>query len=199
MLSETLPSGALLSDALLSDVLPYGIEPPAIDNEIYLRHRAWMLRAIALAETAGNAGEVPVAAIVVGPDNRLLAEATNRKERDGDPTGHAEVLALRAAGKQLGNWHLTGCVLYVTLEPCMMCAGAIVHARVAQLVYGADDFKTGAVRSVLNLPDSDCSNHKLDVLAGILEAPCRQQLQAWFQQRRQSRRAEKRQTEKHGQ
>jgi tRNA(adenine34) deaminase len=94
------------------------------------------------------------------------------------------VLALREAGKQLGSWHLNDCSLYVTLEPCMMCAGAIVQARLGLLVYGADDLKAGAIRSVLNLPDSPASNHRLSVLGGILEVPCRHQLQQWFQQRR---------------
>lgn len=164
---------------------------PGMNHTIYQRHRRWMERALALAEAAGQAGEVPVAAIVVGPDDTLLAEATNRKERDCDPTAHAEVLALRMAGEQLCNWHLNECTLYVTLEPCMMCAGAIVQARLGLLVYGADDTKAGAIRSVLNLPDSVCSNHRLRVLGGILEAPCRQQLQQWFQQRRQQSKAAK--------
>ncbi|MGB7085221.1 MAG: tRNA adenosine(34) deaminase TadA [Phormidesmis sp.] len=163
---------------------PLKIPPAAVDSEIYLRHRQWMIQALALAETAGQSGEVPVAAIVVGPDNQVVACAANRKERDHDPTAHAEVLALRAAGKQLGNWHLNDCTLYVTLEPCVMCAGAIVQARLGLLVYGADDPKAGAVRSVLNIPDSACSNHRLSVLGGILEAPCCDRLQQWFSQRR---------------
>ena len=162
------------------------------NHEIYQRHRGWMLKALALAEAAGKAGEVPVAAIVVGPDNDVLAEAANRKEQDCDPTAHAEVLALRLAGERLGNWHLNDCTLYVTLEPCMMCAGAIVQARLGLLVYGADDLKAGAVRSVLNLPDSACSNHRLRVLGGILETPCRTQLQQWFQLRRQQRKEQSR-------
>lgn len=165
--------------------LPFDIPPAAIAHPTYLRHRYWMLRSISLAHEAGKSGEVPVAAIVVGSNNQLIAQAANRKERDQDPTAHAEVLALRAAGERLGNWHLNECVLYVTLEPCMMCAGAIVQSRLGLLVYGADDRKAGAVRSVLNLPDSPCSNHKLPVVGGILEVPCRQQLQTWFRQRRQ--------------
>ena len=144
-----------------------------------------MARSLFLASKAGEAGEIPVAAVVVGPNEEVLAEATNRKERDKDPTAHAEVLALREAGKQLCNWHLNKCTMYVTLEPCMMCAGAIVQARLGLLVYGADDTKAGAVRSVLNLPDSACSNHRLSVVGGILEMPCRQQLQQWFQRRRE--------------
>ena len=160
------------------------IPPPAINSEIYLRHRHWMIRALTLADAAGKAGEVPVAAIVVGPDNQVIAETTNRKERDCDPTAHAEVLALRAAGRRLGNWHLNEYVMYVTLEPCVMCAGALIQSRLGLLVYGADDPKAGAVRSVLNIPDGPCSNHRLRVLGGILETPCREQLQRWFQQRR---------------
>jgi tRNA(adenine34) deaminase len=159
----------------------------AANDDSDLRHRHWMQEAIALAQTAGEADEVPVAALVVGPDNQLLAAAANRKERDTDPTAHAEVLALRAAGARLGNWHLNECTLYVTLEPCMMCAGAIVQSRLGLLVYGADDPKAGAIRSVLNLPDSPCSNHRLAVLSGILEEPCRQQLQQWFQRKRKQK------------
>ncbi|MEO1445506.1 MAG: tRNA adenosine(34) deaminase TadA [Cyanobacteria bacterium J06635_11] len=170
--------------------LGFEIPPPLVKNPIYLRHRYWMLRAIALAHAAGKAGEVPVAAIVVDPHNQPVAQAVNRKERDHDPTAHAEVLALRAAGQRLGNWHLNECVLYVTLEPCMMCAGAIVQSRLGLLVYGADDTKAGAVRSVLNLPDSACSNHQVPVVGGILEAPCRTQLQQWFRQRRKVKSAQ---------
>ncbi|MBE9063134.1 nucleoside deaminase [cf. Phormidesmis sp. LEGE 11477] len=144
-----------------------------------------MRRSHALAQVAGAAGEVPVAAIIVGPDNQMIASATNRKERDQDPTAHAEVLVIRAAAQQLGDWHrLNQCTLYVTLEPCPMCAGAIIHGRLGLLVYGASDPKTGAIRSVLNLPDGPGSNHKLVVVDGVLEAACRQQLQDWFKQRR---------------
>ncbi len=153
----------------------------------YQKHCYWMERAIALAQSAGDAGEVPVGALVIGPDNDLLATAANRRQRDCDPTAHAEVLALRAAGQQRRNWHLSDCTLYVTLEPCPMCAGALVLARLGQLVYGADDPKTGAVRSVINIPDSSCSNHHVSVLGGILEERCRLQLQSWFAQRRAAR------------
>lgn len=143
-----------------------------------------MERAIALAQAAGEAGDVPVGAVIVDANGRAIAEAENRRERDHDPTAHAEILALRAAGQVLNDWHLTQCTLYVTLEPCPMCAGALVLARLGQLVYGADDPKAGAVRSVLNIPDSDCSNHRLPVIGGVLEVPCRRQLQDWFAQRR---------------
>ncbi len=157
---------------------------PTIDRPEYLVHRQWMSRAIALAQASGGAGEVPVGAVIVDSDGNLIAEAENRRERDKDPTAHAEILALRLAGQFLQNWHLNDCTLYVTLEPCPMCAGAIAIARLGLLVYGADDPKTGAIRTVGNIPDSACSYHRLPVYGGILESACRQQLQAWFLQRR---------------
>ncbi|NJO43202.1 MAG: nucleoside deaminase [Cyanobacteria bacterium CRU_2_1] len=143
-----------------------------------------MSRAIALAASAGAAGEVPVGAVIVNAAGELIAEGENRRERDHDPTAHAEILALRTAGQHLQTWHLETCTLYVTLEPCPMCAGAIIQARLGQLIYGAHDPKTGAIRTVANLPDSACSNHRLSVISGILEGTCRQQLQEWFAERR---------------
>lgn len=158
-----------------------------IEYPEYLVHRKWMSRALELAKAAGDAGEVPVGALVIDASGNLLAEGENRKERDQDPTAHAEIIALRAAAKTLQNWHLNQCTLYVTLEPCPMCAGAIIHARIGLLVYGVDDTKTGAIRTVTNIPDSAASNHRLKVLGGILESTCRQQLQAWFATRRHQR------------
>jgi tRNA(adenine34) deaminase len=155
-----------------------------IDEAAYRRHCYWLQRAIEVAAVAGEAGEIPVAAIVVDRDNNCLAIANNRKERDRDPTAHAEILAIRAATQTLGSYYLDNCTLYVTLEPCAMCAGAIVHARLGLLVYGADDPKTGCIRSVYNLPDSPISNHHLLVLGGVCEAECRQQLQVWFSSKR---------------
>lgn len=143
-----------------------------------------MKQAMTLAAQAGLAGEVPVGAVIVGPEGDCIAEGENRRERDHDPTAHAEVIAIRAASQIIQSWRLHECRLYVTLEPCPMCAGAIIQARVGLLIYGASDPKTGAVRTVLNLPDSSCSFHKLPVVAGIQEAACRQQLQAWFAERR---------------
>lgn len=153
-------------------------------DKTYQRHRIWMERALVLAEKAGQAGEVPVAAVVVDKDNTFVAEAVNYRERGNDSTAHAEILALRQAGQVRGQWNLTDCTLYVTLEPCPMCAGAIVLSRISLLVYGASDLKSGAIRSVLNIPDSSASNHRLTVLSGILEPRCRDQLQQWFAQRR---------------
>jgi tRNA(adenine34) deaminase len=152
--------------------------------EEYLIHKQWMQRAIELAREAGEANDVPVGAIVTDEFGNLIAEASNRKERDCDPTAHAEILAIRAASKVLNNWHLDRCTLYVTLEPCPMCTGAIIQARLGLLVYGVDDLKTGVIRTINNLPDSACSNHKLKILAGIGQAACRKQLQNWFLQRR---------------
>ena len=169
--------------------MPYDIPPLDLENELDVNHHRWMRRALELAEAAGEAGDVPVGAVVVGPGGVVLAEVGNRREQDQDPTAHAEVLALRAAARQLGNWHLNDCTLYVTLEPCPMCAGAIILSRLGLLVYGTPDPKAGAVRSVLNLPDGPASNHRLAVIDGVLAEPCRQQLQGWFQRRRQQRRS----------
>ncbi|MGB5962098.1 MAG: tRNA adenosine(34) deaminase TadA [Coleofasciculaceae cyanobacterium] len=159
-----------------------------LNDPTYLIHRQWMSQAIALAQVAGDAGEVPVGAVIVDANHNLVATAQNRRERDKDPTAHAEILALRSAGQVLQTWHLNNCTLYVTLEPCTMCAGAIILARLGLLVYGVDDPKTGTIRTVANIPDSICSNHKLPVLAGIMESACREQLQSWFAMRRHAKR-----------
>jgi len=153
----------------------------------YLIHQQWMHRALELAQAAGEAGEVPVGAVIIDSTGNLLAEGENRKERDKDPTAHAEIIALKRATATLQNWHLNECTLYVTLEPCPMCAGAIVQARIGLLVYGVDDTKTGAIRTVINIPDSSASNHHLQVIGGILESACRQQLQTWFVTKRPKR------------
>ena len=158
----------------------------------YIDRCYWMQRAIALARAAGEGGDVPVGAVVVDAGGRLVGQGENRKERDRDPTAHAEILALREAARCLQTWHLDRCTLYVTLEPCPMCAGAIVQARLGCLVYGADEPKTGAIRTVSNLPDSAASNHRLSVIGGILEADCRRQLQAWFADRRSPGHSKKR-------
>jgi tRNA(adenine34) deaminase len=151
-----------------------------IEYPEYLIHRQWMSRALKLAQAAGNAGEIPVGAVIVDSAGNVIAEGVNRKERDKDPTAHAEIIAIRTASQTLQSWRLHECTLYVTLEPCPMCAGAIVHSRIGMLVYGVDDTKTGAIRSVINIPDSAASNHRLQVLGGILESACRQNLQDWF-------------------
>lgn len=150
----------------------------------YSTHSHWMGQALKRADIAGKAGEIPVGAVIVDNQGKLISEAENRRERDHDPTAHAEILALRKASQVLRDWRLNTCTLYVTLEPCPMCAGAIIQARIGLLVYGADDPKTGTIRTVLNLPDSPVSYHHLPVLGGILESSCRQQLQSWFSKHR---------------
>ena len=160
----------------------------ALNYEAYQKHCHWMKYALKLAKIAGDLGEVPVAAVIIDPQGNLLAEAGNRKLREQDPTAHAEILAIRAASRAINNCYLKNCTLYVTLEPCPMCAGALIHSRLSLLVYGADDAKTGAIRTVTNLPDSYCSNHSLQVIAGIQETSCRQQLQTWFSSQRKKNR-----------
>jgi tRNA(adenine34) deaminase len=151
------------------------------DYQIYCQ---WMTRALAIADHVGAQGDIPVGAVITDFQGNLIAEAGNQKEKRHDPTAHAEILVIRAASERLKTWHLENCILYVTLEPCMMCTGAIVQARVGLLVYGADDPKTGTIRTVANLPDSAASNHRLSVIGGVMEVDCRKQLQAWFNRKR---------------
>ena len=152
----------------------------------YLIHRKWMKEALKLAQVAGDAGEVPVGAVIIDSSKNMIAEGENLKQRDNDPTAHAEIIAIREATRRLKTWRLHECTLYVTLEPCPMCAGAIVQARIGLLIYGVDDPKTGAIRTVTNIPDSAASNHRLSVIGGILESECRTELQTWFANRRHS-------------
>ena len=156
----------------------------SLDALSYQQHYHWMKRALAIAEVAGESGEIPVGAVIVDRNGQMIAESSNRKERENDPTAHAEVLAIRAASQSLNNWHLGDLTLYVTLEPCIMCTGAMIQSRLGLLVYGVDDPKSGTIRTVFNLPDSPASNHRLKVISGILEKPCREQLQAWFIKKR---------------
>ena len=146
----------------------------------------WMRLALEDAERAGVAGEVPVGAVVVR-GGAALARAANRTARDLDPTAHAEVLAIRAAAAALGAWRLAGCTLYVTLEPCAMCAGAIVLARLDRLVFGAWDDKAGMVGSVGDVVRHPRLNHRPEVLGGILADECGAALRAFFAARRGAR------------
>jgi tRNA(adenine34) deaminase len=148
--------------------------------------RAMMSRALELAAEARNLGEVPVGALVVR-DGRILSQAYNLRETLRDPTAHAERLALTWAGQALGSWRLDGCVLYVTLEPCAMCAGAIVLSRIARLVYGATDPKAGACESLYRLASDPRLNHRPAIAAGVLAAECGEILTEFFQERRRFR------------
>jgi tRNA(adenine34) deaminase len=147
----------------------------------------WMRLALEAARVAViEHDEVPVGAVVVGADGALLAVAGNRTRTDCDPTAHAEVVALRAAARRAGNYRLTGAVVYATVEPCAMCAGALVQARVARLVYGARDERAGAVESVFRICDASSLNHRMELTPGVLADECRELLQTFFRRRRQA-------------
>jgi tRNA(adenine34) deaminase len=143
-----------------------------------------MRQALAEAGRALRTGDVPVGAVVLGPDGATLAAARNEREAAGDPTAHAEVLALRAAAAAHGAWRLEGCTLVVTLEPCTMCAGALVLARVDRVVYGAPDPKAGAAGSLWDVVRDRRLNHRPEVVAGVLEQECAEVLRAFFADRR---------------
>jgi tRNA(adenine34) deaminase len=145
-------------------------------------HETFMRRALAQAELARASGEVPVGAVVV-LDGTLLGAGFNQPIGASDPTAHAEIRALRQAGNAIGNYRLTGGTLYVTVEPCLMCVGAAVHARLARVVYGVPDPKGGAVRSVLEVSRL-ALNHRFDAVEGVLADECRELLQAFFRERR---------------
>jgi tRNA(adenine34) deaminase len=144
----------------------------------------YMRRALELAREAAARGEVPVGALIVR-NGEIIAEGSNCREEDKDPTAHAELLAIRAAARALGGWRLTGATLYVTLEPCAMCAGALVLARVERLVYGADDPKAGAVRSLYRLVEDERLNHRVQVTPGVLAEECGEVLREFFRKRRE--------------
>jgi len=143
----------------------------------------WMEEALRQAQRALESGEVPVGAIVVC-EGQIAGRGFNRNLVDGDPTAHAEMVALRQAAQALGNHRLLQCEMYATLEPCPMCAGALVHARLRRLVYGADDPKAGAVRSVLQVVNHPGLNHAMQVEGGVLGGRCAEMLQAFFRVRR---------------
>jgi tRNA(adenine34) deaminase len=144
---------------------------------------AWMALAIEQAKLAEKIEEVPVGAVLV-QDNQLIASAHNQPISNNDPTAHAEIQLLRAAGKQLNNYRFPDTTLYVTLEPCTMCLGAMIHARVSRIVFGAYDQKTGVCGSCQDLSTSKCFNHSIETEGGILADECKQLLQKFFKKRR---------------
>ena len=151
---------------------------------------AWMALALELGERAAREDdEIPVGAIVVGPQGQLLGEGWNRNISESDPSAHAEIVAMRAAGRRLGNHRLLGTTLYVTLEPCAMCAMAMVHARVSRLVFGAADPKTGAAGSVFDLLGDPRHNHRLVVQGGVLGEEAGTRLTTYFRNKRSAARA----------
>lgn len=143
----------------------------------------WMGRALAMARRAAIEGEVPVGAVVVF-DGEVIGEGWNRPIAAHDPTAHAEIVALRAAADRIGNYRLCGCALYVTVEPCVMCAGAILHARIARVVFGAYDPRAGASGSVFDVLETDRLNHRVEVLGGVRAAECGVVLTNFFEARR---------------
>jgi tRNA(adenine34) deaminase len=152
--------------------------PPCSSDEVWLR------AALAQAEEAQASGEVPIGAVILGPNGAIIARGQNRVIRDHDPTAHAEIVALRDAGAALANYRLEQCTLYVTLEPCAMCAGAMIHARIARLVFGAFDPKAGAVESVLTVLNHPQLNHQIELSGGLLAEECGSLLRNFFQSRR---------------
>ncbi len=148
--------------------------------------REWMLKALALASKAGEAGEVPVGALLV-KDNVCIGEGWNCPISTCDPTAHAEIVALRDAAKNLNNYRLSGATLYVTIEPCTMCVGALIHSRASRLVYGAEEPRAGAVISQLALPSLPHYNHKMEVVGGVLSESCSKLMSDFFQKRRQKK------------
>lgn len=158
---------------------PVNPQPPLNGND-----EQWMQYALRLAEQAASVDEVPVGAVLVH-DNKAIGEGYNQPIALSDPTAHAEIIALRTAGSTLGNYRLPGSTLYVTLEPCSMCAGAMLHARIERLVFGATDPKTGVVGGVMNLFEVHQWNHQIACTSGVLEEPCRKLLQSFFKEKRQ--------------
>lgn len=147
------------------------------------KDREFMQKALTLAEQAAAAGEVPVGALVV-KDGKVVAEGWNRPIGCSDPTAHAEIITLRHAAKVLKNYRLAGATLYVTIEPCTMCVGAMIHARIARLVFGASEPRAGAVVSNLHLLDQSIYNHKIEYTGGVLAEPCGELVKTFFQNKR---------------
>jgi len=174
------PTSGPVSDTLLpeSSVPTTNAEPPTTGPD-----ELWMEEALRSAQRALEAGEVPVGAVVICGE-RIVGRGWNRNITARDPTAHAEIIALREAGATVGNHRLADCDLFVTIEPCSMCAGALVHARIKRLIYGADDPKAGAVQSVMQVLNHPQLNHKVEVRTGVLAGRCAELLQTFFKNRR---------------
>jgi tRNA(adenine34) deaminase len=151
--------------------------------------KRFMQMAINQAAIAEENGDVPIGAVIVH-EGRIIAKAYNERQQLNDPTAHAEIIALTQASEAIGSWRLHGCTIYVTLEPCPMCAGALVLARIDRLVFGTEDPKTGACGSLYNIVQDSRLNHQVQITSGVLMEDCKEQLQAFFQRRRQENRGE---------
>jgi tRNA(adenine34) deaminase len=151
-----------------------------VDSAALERDVSWMQAALAEADAAAAAGEVPVGCVIVDGAGVAVGHGRNGRETLGDPTAHAEMIAIRAAAGAIGGWRLEGATAYVTLEPCAMCAGALVLARVARVVYGCSDPKAGAVTTLFSIGRDPRLNHRFELTTGVLEAECRERLQRFF-------------------
>ncbi len=174
----------------MKDVLPKvrrvsaGLNEPERSGEL-TADELWMAEALKEAGKAESSGEVPVGAVVVY-ENQVVGRGFNRNLLDCDPSAHAEIVAMRQAGRSLKNHRLKGCTMFVTIEPCAMCAGALVHARFARLVYGTDDAKAGAVHSVMRVVNHPNLNHKMEVTPGVLAERCAQTIKDFFRSKRKT-------------
>ena len=165
--------------------------PPAAEA---INASDWMERLLRRAQRVGDAGEIPVAAVVLDAGGRAIGWGCNRRERDQQPLGHAELVALQQAARLRGDWRFNDCTLLVTLEPCPMCAGALVQARMGRVIFGAADPKRGGLGGVLDLSADPSAHHRMEVMGGVEAGRCSAQLEAWFRQRRQQLRERKRGT-----
>ena len=155
-----------------------------------MAHRDFMLRAIELAQKAYEMGEVPVGAVVV-KDNKIIGEGYNFRESRQSALGHAEIMAIDAACKTLGSWRLEDCTLYVTMEPCIMCTGAIINSRISNVYFGAYDQKAGCAGTLYNLPEDERFNHRAKVVGGVMENECANLLSDFFKQKREKQKQQK--------
>ncbi|KMK51288.1 tRNA-specific adenosine deaminase [[Actinobacillus] muris] len=167
------------------------IQPQQHHCELHLSEQdyALMKHALMLADNAEREGEIPVGAVVIDPQGQIIGEGWNRSISLSDPSAHAEMLAIRSAAQRLGNYRLIDCTLYVTLEPCTMCAGAILHSRLGRLVFGAADYKTGAIGSRFHFFEEYKMNHFLHIRGGVMATQCGEKISRFFQKRRAEKKA----------
>ncbi|MEM7229735.1 MAG: tRNA adenosine(34) deaminase TadA [Planctomycetota bacterium] len=170
--------------------MPQQLRDKPVHADVTDLDRKMMKRAMTLARQAAAQGEVPVGAVVYRGEE-IIAEGFNLREESSDPVAHAELLALSRAGRKLGEWRLNDCTLAVTLEPCPMCAGAMVNARLGRVIYGAKDPKAGACDSLFGIPTDDRLNHRVEVIGGVMAEPCGQLLKDFFRARRKAKKQER--------
>jgi tRNA(adenine34) deaminase len=165
---------------------PPGEAAPVLLERWSTADEAFLRLALAEARLAADSGDVPVGAVIVDSAGQLVARGRNRRETHQDPTAHAEIDALRAAARARNDWHLNGCTMYVTMEPCPMCAGALINARIARLVYGCTDLKAGAIDTLFSIGRDPRLNHRFDVAGGVLATECADVLKSFFAERRKA-------------